>query len=220
MSIRTLMFDFDGTLHQTMLIYQEAFAEVCRWVRENGTPTRDYPPEEITQFLGVNLDEMWRKFQPTFTKEQRWAGAKQLGTYLDKRLCTGQAQLYPGTEQALSALKEEGYNLVLLSNCRIDYYQTARKRFQMDRWFSAYYCSEAYDGIPKQEIFRAIAAEQPGAFVMIGDRAGDLKVSEVHGLKSIGCLYGYGSREELKSATVFADSVSDIPALCRKLEQM
>jgi phosphoglycolate phosphatase len=40
----------------------------------------------------------------------------------------------------------------------------------------------------------------PSATIMIGDRKHDILAARQHGIRTIGVLYGYGSREELTEA--------------------
>ena len=53
---------------------------------------------------------------------------------------------------------------------------------------------------------------------MVGDREHDIIGAKSEGLRSIGVLYGYGSREELESAGAsgIAETVADVGRLIRK----
>jgi phosphoglycolate phosphatase len=95
-----------------------------------------------------------------------------------------------------------------------------RRAFGFDAWFAGYYTSEQFDGIPKEEIFKTIRQDFPGPYAVVGDRDKDLAIARVHKLPSIGCLYGYGSAEELSGATLLASKPSDIPSLIQNLELM
>jgi phosphoglycolate phosphatase-like HAD superfamily hydrolase len=50
--------------------------------------------------------------------------------------------------------------------------------------------------------------------VMVGDRASDLQGARDAGIPFVGCLYGYGSREELSTADLL---VPDVPQLAISL---
>ena len=108
------------------------------------------------------------------------------------------------------------YTLVFLSNCRNAYKDAVRRAFGFDAWFSAYYTSEQFGGIPEGAIFETIREEFPGPYAVVGDRDKDLAIARVHKLPSIGCLYGYGSAEELSGATLLAGKPSDIPSLIQR----
>ena len=65
-------------------------------------------------------------------------------------------------------------------------------------------------------VARLVAREglDPGACTMIGDRAHDVRAAHANGVRAIGVLWGYGSRDELKAAGALVASPAAIaPAL-------
>ena len=56
-----------------------------------------------------------------------------------------------------------------------------------------------------------------GPYVIIGDRYSDMETAVIHKTSSIGCLYGYGSEDELKNADI---KVKDIDGLKRAIRSM
>ena len=220
MSIRTLIFDWDGTLHNTKALYGRAFRRAYGWLAEEGyAPKRFYTDEEVAVYLGMSAPVMWKTFMPQLPDEV-WQHASQLiGDSMVTEVEAGKAILYPGTEEALETLKREGYRLVFLSNCKEAYLAAHRKTFGLDRWFDGFYCCQTFDFAPKTEIFTHIREVFPGDFCVIGDRASDLAVAEVHGLRSIGCAYGFGTEEELRRADRIASYVRELPALVGELNE-
>ena len=53
----------------------------------------------------------------------------------------------------------------------------------------------------------------PAASVMVGDTALDIEAGRANGVRTIGCTWGYGSRDELVQAG--ADELVDSPAAWR-----
>ena len=47
--------------------------------------------------------------------------------------------------------------------------------------------------------------------IMIGDRSHDIRAARMNGARSIGVLWGYGSREELTGADALVDRASELP---------
>ena len=207
----TLIFDFDGTLHETARIYIPAFRAARAALVQQGYCIRDFADAEITAFLGLNILDMWRGFLPDAPAQVQQAGAAQIGRSLDAALEHGNAALYPGVPEALYALRRAGHTLVLLSNCRHSYGEAARARFGLDRWFSGYYFCEDYQNVPKEQIFPAVAAAFHGPYLMIGDRATDRRVAQAHGFGFVGCTYGYGTPAELSGAAALCPSPSQLP---------
>lgn len=208
----TLIFDFDGTLHQTARIYVPAFRAAQKALAAAGWPTRDYTDAEATAFVGMNLPDMWQRFLPQAPAEVQADGAERIGEALDEGLRHGNAALYPGVPEALWQLRKAGHTLVLLSNCRHSYGEAARERFGLDRWFSGFYFCEDYAYAPKEAIFPTIAAVYPGPYRMIGDRASDKKVADTHHFPFIACAYGYGTKAELEGSAAVCTAADQLPA--------
>ncbi len=213
-----LIFDYDGTIHNSMKTYAPAFRGTMKWLSDNGyIAPREYSDRDISYWLGFNSTDMWGAFQPGLDPAVREKARIMLGEDMARRIDNGEGELFPDAEETLALLKDEGYKLIFLSNCRFHYLNRHRRVFRLDRFFDSFYCCEAYDFIPKYEIFRKIAPEHEGDFIVIGDRFHDIETAVQNGLRSIGCAYGYGSPEELSKADIIVDRVKDIPSAVRKL---
>lgn len=206
------------TLHDTGRLYGSAFRSAYSWLVSQGqAPERNYRDEEVTCYLGMNAHDMWNRFMPQLLQEIKNRASDIIGREMIAWIEAGEAVLYPGTEETLNQLKARGYEMVILSNCKRAYLDAHRRAFALDRWFTGFYCCEDFDFAPKEEIFPAFCPRHPEAYVVIGDRASDLKVAASHGLLSVGCAYGFGSPGELASADRIAQSVKEIPALVAQL---
>jgi len=215
-----LVFDYDGTLHNSMLTYAPAFRDTMKWLSDSGyIADREYSDKEISYWLGFNSTDMWGNFHPELDITIREAARKKLGENMAQRLDSGEGALYTGAEEMLTAMKNAGHTLIFLSNCRVPYMQRAKRLFGLERWFDYFYCCEDYDFIPKYEIFRRFAPNHRGEYIIIGDRFHDIETAAQNGLKSIGCAYGYGSREELSKADIIVESITDIPKAVKKLTE-
>ena len=208
----SLIFDYDGTVHNSILTYAPAFRYTMKWLSDSGyTAHREYTDKEISYWLGFNSTDMWAQFHPELDPEIREKARIMLGRDMARRIDSGEGALYDGAEQMLTELKEKSYSLFFLSNCRFHYLERHRRVFELDRWFDFFYCCEAFDFMPKYEISRKIAPKHKGNFIVIGDRFHDIETAVKNGLPSIGCGYGFGSREELAEADVIVDRIQDIP---------
>lgn len=219
MALRTVIFDFDGTLHDSMLIYPDAFRAGYQWLVDNGwAEPREFSDSDISGYIGLTAEEMWKSFRPDLPDDVWPKAAAAVGEKMDALILDGTARLFPGVPEMLQAVKDLGVQLVFLSNCRVAYQEAACKAFGLDRWFSGYYNAEQWHDLPKEEIFNDIAKDFPGGYTMVGDRNKDLAVSRVHGFPGIGCLYGYGNREELKDADYYAETPADVVTCLRAIQ--
>ncbi len=216
-----LLFDFDGTLHDTIRIYAPAFQKAYDYLAaQRQAPPRSWREDEVSGWLGLSSKDMWNTFMPDLPQSEKEKCSGIIGAEMLAALKSGRARLYDGVPDMLRQLKQDGYNLIFLSNCKISYMQESIRQFTLYQYFSAFYCTEHYDFKQKPEIFRDIAANHKGAFVVIGDRHIDMQIAEENGLPAIGCRYGYGSVDELKSATVIVDSPRQIVEAVRQISEI
>ncbi|MDD5946141.1 MAG: HAD family hydrolase [Clostridia bacterium] len=204
-----LVFDYDGTLHDSMKIYAPSFKACCALMREEGDTVREYTDEEIKRWIGMDVKSMWNEFRPDFPQEKKDRYGGFIGENMVKLINEGKAELYDGVPEMLSELKER-YRLIFLSSCKRSYMLAHIRAFGLDRFFSGFYCTEDYGFAPKYKIFEHIKENYDGDFTVIGDRYSDMETAEKFGLKSIGCLYGYGSKDELKNADIKVKSIEEL----------
>lgn len=213
-----LIFDYDGTLHQSMLTYAPAFRATCKMLADMGyMPEKEYTDEEISYWLGFNSTDMWNNFLPDVPAEIKEKARVFLGENMGQRIENGEGALYPNAEDVLVELKEQGHILIFLSNCRVKYMERHSKVFRLDRFFDYFYCCEEFDFIPKYQIFRLFSLQHKGRFIVIGDRFHDIETAEKNGLKSIGCGYGYGKKGELSAADIIVGDITEIPDAVKKI---
>ncbi|MBQ8961888.1 MAG: HAD hydrolase-like protein [Ruminococcus sp.] len=213
-----LIFDYDGTVHETLRIYEPAFRNTYGWLVENGyAQPKEISSEEIGHWLGYNSTDMWNSFMPGLDPEIKEKARIMLGEDMAERIESGQGALYPGAEEVLLGLREQGHTLIFLSNCRIHYMERHRRAFRLERFFHRFYCCEEFGFIPKYEIFRRFAPELPGPFIVIGDRFHDIETAAKNGLRSVGCGYGYGTKDELSAADIIINDVKQLPAAVEEL---
>ena len=214
----TIIFDWDGTLHETAALYGAAFRCAYDWlVGEHKAPPRNYSDGEVSIYLGMSAPDMWESFMPDLEPEYKKKASRMIGEKMDSLIKNGKARLYPGCINVLDRLKQEGYDMVILSNCRHSYIMAHRDFFRLDNWFEDYYAAEDFGFIPKEDIFSAVREKHAGDIVVVGDRESDIAVALTHGLKSIGCGYGYGTKGELQGADIVISEITELPAALKKL---
>ena len=136
-----------------------------------------------------------------------------------EQIINNKASWYKGTDFVLDELKKMGYNMVVLSNCKTAYKEVNWKQFSMAQWFSKFYDCETFDFAPKTEIIKTVRKENPGEFIVIGDRDSDFDCARACGAKFIGCLYGFGEDGELQGADEVIHSINDLPDKIKMLRE-
>ena len=214
----TLVFDYDGTLHDCIRIYAPAFRLAYRRLAERRlVPDRDWREEELTRWLGLSAPVMWATFAPQLPEEERQEASAAIGSEMIRLVRAGDARLYPGAADALAALRSSGAELVFLSNCKRAYLEAHREVFVLDRYFSAFFCAQDWDWLPKGEILASVRDRFPGPMAVIGDRQQDREAAERVGCPFVGCTYGYGTPEELEGAAALARRPEELTGILTKL---
>ena len=216
----TLVFDYDGTLQETDIIYGPAVRAASKHVRDDlGIDVAPPTEEQIKSWLGKTAREMWHEYAPQLDGKNCEECMSIVYRHMLALIKQGNARWFAGAAELLDSLKSQGYRMVILSNCNKGYATVHSEFFGMDRWFESFYDSESFGDIGKGAIMKKIADEHPGErYIVIGDRGGDMEAAAAVGAPFIGCTYGYGTKKELRDSTLFADSPHRIEDCIHKLE--
>ena len=231
-----LIFDYDGTLNDTMAIYRPAVLKVAAELRERYQDKPAPMPDEgrIRGWIGMRTEDMWRDYRPDLPVSVRRAAAGQGGRLMEE-LMERQGRWYPGAAESLDELKAAGHCMIVLSSCTRAYARAHWARFDMGRRFSAFLACDDYPEPEKARVLelllrspgRALAsaavcpdiAGTEGAVlgrdaaVMLGDRAYDASAASENGIAFIACSYGFGDETELHGAAFAASSPRELSGL-------
>ena len=63
--MKGVIFDYDGTLHESIRIYAPAFHRAYEYlVEKRHAPQREWSASEIGRWLGYSSRDMWNEFMP------------------------------------------------------------------------------------------------------------------------------------------------------------
>lgn len=204
----TIILDYDGTLHDTAHLYGCAVRKAYNFLCDNGQATPHYySDEDVSIYLGMNAHDMWESFMPDLAQEWKSRASAMIGEEMVLSIKSHEAKLYDNAIEVLKNLKSRGHKLVFLSNCKRAYMKAHTEEFGLDSVFDGFYCCEDYDFAPKAEIFTYIQKDFDGPYIAVGDRAGDINLPADF---KIGCLYGFGTPDELSCADALINSVDEL----------
>ena len=213
-----LLFDYDGTLHDSLQIYAPAFQMAYdRLAGQGYVEPRVWRKEQIRQWIGLSPAEMWDRFQPELPEAEKERSSVLIGRRMLELIRAGKARLYPDVPEILTVLRQPGIRLLLLSNRPSSYLQAHREQFGLDTYFHSLFCGEQFHYRPKYEICRELQRCCEGDFLVIGDRRQDIEIAQRNGLRAIGCRYGYGCAEELSGADWTVDNPFQLIACVQQI---
>jgi phosphoglycolate phosphatase len=209
----TIVWDYDGTLHNSMRIYAPAVRSVFLDLKQWGLVKEVPEDKQIREWIGLTRRDMWCLAAPQLDREQQDSAGLMVGYRMRELGLQGQARLYPGAERVLSWVKAQSWSQLMLTNAGPDYLAQHRELFGLDQWFDAYYYPEGCGNRDKAELFKDIQEKFDGPWIMIGDRIQDIEAAKYNDAVALGCLYGYGGLGELEMADYTVASIGRIQSL-------
>ncbi len=206
--MKLAVFDLDGTLVNSLADIAEAANYALR--------TLGLPEHELSKynyFVGDGLDKLIQRILPE-DKQDRFDKAKALyNEYYSKNYMV-KTTVYDGIKELLNSLKEKNVILAVASN-KTDIFADNVIEHYFGKDVFRLVCGKA-DGVPIKPdpavlngVIEKLDAKKSNCF-MIGDTKIDIHTGQNAGVETIGCLWGFRTREELVSAG--ADHIAEKPS--------
>ncbi len=211
MQTKTLIFDYDGTIHDSLAIYKPAFLKAYDYLVDQGLrPKRAFKDSEISRYLGMSPKEMWDDFGKDLDHKIKNKASTIITQEMAYRIENHQAKLYPNAMKVLKALKDKGYNLVFLSNCKTNYMKHHNQTFKLFEVFDDMIAAEMFDFLPKHVILKKMIHRYKNPIAVIGDRIHDVKAAKENDLLMVGCLYGFSKDNELDGSDYYINDIKEL----------
>ena len=209
--MKTIFFDYDGCIHDSLHIYAPAFREAQEnLVRLGFAQHQDWSAREIRQWIGLNPHEMWQRFRPDLPANIRKTASGIIGEHM-LAIIESSARLFPGSADTLEYLKGRGLVLVLISNCSEAYLHAHNQAFKLDQYFKQLISTEVWQYASKTAILSHVLSLYPTGHAMVGDRGIDMEAGKMNNMGTIGARYGYANDiGEFEEADIMIDSIEEL----------
>lgn len=204
--VRTVIFDLDGTLLNTIRDLANAGNWVCR---KNGWP--EYSLDEFQAMVGHGITNLVMRFSPEDCRgPERLPQTLADYTAYYGAHCVDATAPYEGIPELLNELKARGLRLAVYSNKADEF-----TRRIIDRWFPETFAlvRGKVEGVPVKpdaagiRMVLELLEADPETTLFVGDSNVDIQTGHNGALKACGVTWGFRSRESLVAAG--ADFLAD-----------
>ena len=199
-------FDFDGTLCDTEADIKSAWRMALRNIG------RDCPHFDRVYRTGPTLDQVVYMLFDDATPALVDAVKAQFRTCYDAGGFPA-THPYPWVPAWIADLKHQGCCVYVATNKRWNPTRLLMAKLGWDSLFDGYYTFDMFvdtkGPLPKAELLAEVMRLRgidPADAVMVGDTKGDVSSGAAAGMYTIGCTWGYGTREELEGADEIYDA--------------
>ncbi len=206
-----LFFDLDGTISDPELGITRSIQHALR------TLNREAPIRENLRFaIGPPLRQTFRSLLKS-TDESEIETAVSLYRERFSTIGLFENSLYDDVPEVLSSLVEAGYCIMLVTAKPYPYAIRIIKHFGLMHNFTSIYGSELSGRFDdKGELIAHILHTETlnaSSCIMVGDRVHDVRAAHCNGVRAVGALWGFGTREELADAEFLCERPEDLPAV-------
>lgn len=212
MAYKTILFDVDGTLCDP----GKSLIECARYALGK-FDIHETDDANLRRLIGPPLEHAFRDYY-NFDKEQ----TDQAVEYFREMMQREGVQLYevyPGIRELLEKLKQADKTVAVVTS-KIDHIaREVLTNTDLVQYFDVISAQQPHVVVEKEAILAKALSDlgvtDLSTTVMIGDRKHDIEAAKIHGIDSIGVLWGYGDKKEFQSedATCIVDNTDELSQL-------
>lgn len=210
--MKVIIFDLDGTLSRTDRFMVPSIKLA---MEQMGLPV--WTDKEILSTIGEPVEETNHRLFGRAKCEMADRFWHEVAHYYDS-VFQEAVESYEGTARLLDELHKRKYSTAVCSNADRDYIEEVLGKIGLLSKIDK--IRPIIPGKGKIESLSAFLQEEKPEFALLaGDRFYDLEAAKANQTLFVGCLYGCGTKEELKNADYTIDSPLDLLTVLEKIEK-
>jgi phosphoglycolate phosphatase len=217
-----IAFDMDGTLYDCGDIIMTSYGRgTRRCAEELGLKISVPTQEKIRSVLGMTADNFFKVLFPDIDPAHYPSIDRILTDELSRDVRTKKGLLYDGVFPLLQTLAGKGWTVMIASNGQHQYLNAIIETYALTPFLvhgSSPTVVNYSDICTKSDILasyvKCIGIDTgKDRFIMVGDRASDMKAARDNNAFFIGCAFGHADDSEIQGADKIIHSFGDISAL-------
>lgn len=208
--MKKIFFDLDGTLFQAHITVSIALENTLREFQTVRKPDRDM----IIKGIGMTTEDFLKEYFPELQEVKEF---KERFRYHEWAAVRESGRLFEGIEELLQLLRERQYIIYVCSNGSMEYIELVTESMGIRNYFEELISSK---GLPSKGTAIKPFLQSGDSCVMVGDTGTDRKGALELQIPFIAATYGYGKREELMDADLYAASPIDIMKFIESIDPL
>jgi phosphoglycolate phosphatase len=204
----SVLLDLDGTLIDSQPGILASCLAALRALGHQPDKTLD-----ISRIIGAPLEDIMQVLLRSYGDDRVGEAVAAFRQHYGESGFLGSVP-YPGIGKSLEEMKRSGLRIYLATSKRAVFANRILDHLKFATYFDAIHGSVPSGELDhKPELLAHVLAKHslaPSRSLMVGDRRYDISGAHAVGMRGLGVLWGYGSRDELETAG--ADQLVDSPA--------
>lgn len=218
MKIKSVLFDLDGTLVNSL----DDLTDAVNHVR-HGCALPPLASSDVRMMVGKGALNLVQRALPDCSNTEIEQALQRFLDYNTIHI-VDKSRLYPGVIELLNFLKQKGFRMAVISNKNEALSSLILTSLKIHGYFESISGGDTFpeskpSPLPLLRVIEELGLE-PCEALMVGDSINDIQAGNLAGITTIGCSWGYGTRQELSQATSIADSCTDLIRTIINLEQI
>ena len=206
----SVLLDLDGTLIDSQPGILASCLAALRALGHQPDETLD-----IKRFIGPPLEEMMQVLLQSYGDDRTGEAVLAYRRHYGDSGLLGSVP-YPGIGESLKEMQQAGLRIYLATSKRETFARRILDHLEFTTYFDGIHGSVPGGALDhKPELLAHILSEHdlpPSRSLMVGDRRHDISGAHAVGMRGLGVLWGYGTRDELEiaSADQLVESTADL----------